>query len=219
MRMHSIFTDLQTLRFHIISDNSVENLVTHTPRKFLLKRNLNSFFFLNLFIIFGCVGSSLLRVGFLQLWRAGATLCCGAQASHCGGFSCCRARAPGAQASVVVARGLSSCGSWASEHRLSSCGTQAQLLCSTWDLSRPGLEPMSPALADGLPTTVPPGKSHNLNSLCCPLYFLLLFSVELENSWLPFHVEKLFQCFKNIIKSQPWPSLWCRKHIQEVSCK
>ena len=26
----------------------------------------------------------------------GATLCCGAQASHCGGFSCCRAQALGA---------------------------------------------------------------------------------------------------------------------------
>ena len=37
-------------------------------------------------------------------------LCCGAWASHCSGFSCCRARALGAQASVVVARGLSSCG-------------------------------------------------------------------------------------------------------------
>ena len=31
----------------------------------------------------------------------------GAQASHCGGFSCCEARALGAQASVVAAPGLS----------------------------------------------------------------------------------------------------------------
>ena len=61
--------------------------------------------------------------------------------------------------SVVVARGLSSCGSWALERRLSSCGSQAQLLCSTWDLPGPGLEPMSPALAGGFLTTVPPGKS------------------------------------------------------------
>ena len=30
--------------------------------------------------------------------------------SHCGGFSCCTARALGTRASVVVARGLSSCG-------------------------------------------------------------------------------------------------------------
>ena len=31
----------------------------------------------------------------------------------------------GAQASVVVARGLSGCGSWALERRLSSCGARA----------------------------------------------------------------------------------------------
>ena len=36
----------------------------------------------------------------------GATLRCSAQASHCGGFSCCGAWALGARASVVVARGL-----------------------------------------------------------------------------------------------------------------
>ena len=80
------------------------------------ERNKESFFFfINLFIlfifIFGCVGSSLLRVGFLQLQRAGATLHCGAWASHCGDLSRCGARAPGAQASAVVARGLQSAGS------------------------------------------------------------------------------------------------------------
>ena len=94
------------------------------------------FFF---FLIFGCIGSSLLHAGFLQLWRAGATLRCSARASHCGGFSCCGARALGAWASVVVARGLRSCGSQALEHRLSSCGTQAQLLHSMWYLQ--GLNP------------------------------------------------------------------------------
>ena len=31
----------------------------------------------------------------------------------------------GVQASVVAAQGLSSCGSWALEHRLNSCGAQA----------------------------------------------------------------------------------------------
>ena len=40
-------------------------------------------------------------------------------------FSCCGARALGVQASVFVARGLSSCGSWALERRLSSCGARA----------------------------------------------------------------------------------------------
>ena len=37
----------------------------------------------------------------------------------------CGARALGTWASVVVARGLSSCGSRALEHRINSCGTQA----------------------------------------------------------------------------------------------
>ena len=37
----------------------------------------------------------------------------------------CRAQALGTQAAVVVARRLSSCGSWALERRLSSCGTRA----------------------------------------------------------------------------------------------
>ena len=55
----------------------------------------------------------------------GATLRCGARASHCGGFSCCGAQALGVRASVVVAYELSSCGSQALELRLSSCGAQA----------------------------------------------------------------------------------------------
>ena len=42
--------------------------------------------------------------------------------------------------------------------RLSSCGSRAQLLHSMWDLPRPGLEPVSPALVGRLSTTVPPGK-------------------------------------------------------------
>ena len=44
--------------------------------------------------------------------------------SHCGGFSC-GAQALSAQASVVVACGLSSCGSLSLEHRLGSCGIRA----------------------------------------------------------------------------------------------
>ena len=61
------------------------------------------FFNINLFIYFW------LRWVFV----AGATLHCGVQASHCGGFSCCGARALGMWASVVVVHGLSSCGAWA----------------------------------------------------------------------------------------------------------
>ena len=55
----------------------------------------------------------------------GATLPCGTWVSHCGGFSCCRARALGVRASVIVTRWLSSCGSRAMERRLSSCDARA----------------------------------------------------------------------------------------------
>ena len=47
---------------------------------------------------FGCVGSSFLCEGFLQLWRAGATLHRGARAFHRCGLSCCGAQVPDAQA-------------------------------------------------------------------------------------------------------------------------
>ena len=111
--------------------------------------------------IFGCIGFLLLRMGFLQLWRLGATLHCSAWASHCGGFSCCGALALGSRASVVVA------------HRLSSCGARAQLLCGMWDLPGPGLGTMSPAFAGRFLTTAPPGKSSTN-------YFT---SLELKNSF------------------------------------
>ena len=54
-------------------------------------------YYLFLFI-YGCVGSSLLCEGFLQLWQAGATLHRGARASHYRSLSCCGAQAPDAQA-------------------------------------------------------------------------------------------------------------------------
>ena len=60
---------------------------------------------------------------------------------------CCRAWVLSLRASVVAARGLS------------SCGALAQLLRGMWDPPGPGLEPVSPALASGFLTTAPPGKS------------------------------------------------------------
>ena len=58
------------------------------------------FFFFNFIYLFiyGCVGSSFLYEGFLQLRQAGATLHRGARASHCRGLSCCGAQAPDTQA-------------------------------------------------------------------------------------------------------------------------
>ena len=63
------------------------------------------FFFFNLFI-YGCVRSSFLREGFLQLQQVGATPHRGARASHYCGLSCCGAQAPDAQAQQLWLTGL-----------------------------------------------------------------------------------------------------------------
>ena len=79
--------------------------------------------------------------------------CCTQASSMCGwpaprgGFFCCGPQALGMHVSVVAAHGLGSCGSWALECGLSSCGAWTQRPCGTWDLPRPGTEPVSPALA------------------------------------------------------------------------
>ena len=65
---------------------------------------------------------------------------CDVQASYCCGFSCGRARA------------LQHVG-------FSSLGAQALLPYGMWNLPRPGVEPVSPALADGFLTTGPPEMS------------------------------------------------------------
>ena len=75
-------------------------------------------------------------------------------------FFSCREREP---LFIVVHGPLTITASLVAEHglqtrRLSSCGSWAQLLRSMWDLPRPGLEPVSPALAGGLSTAAPPGK-------------------------------------------------------------
>ena len=93
--------------------------------------------FKNIFIYFGCAGFSLLHRLFSRCCKQGLLSSCGVKASHCSDFFC-----------------------WGVTGRMgfSSCGTQAQLPCSMWTLPGPGIEPMSPALADGFSTTELPGK-------------------------------------------------------------
>ena len=75
-------------------------------------------------------------------------------------FSSCGKRGP----LFIAVRGpLTIAASLVAEHRLqtrrlSSCGSRGQLLRGMWDHPRPGLEPVSPALADRFSTTAPPGK-------------------------------------------------------------
>ena len=76
----------------------------------------------------------------------------GHSSSRCAGLSSSRPlllRSTGSRraGSVIVAHG------------------RAQLLRGMWDLPRPGLEPVSPALGGRFPTTAPPGK---------PYYYFLI---------------------------------------------
>ena len=75
-------------------------------------------------------------------------------------FSSCGKRGP---LFIAVHRPITIAASPVVEHRLqtlrlSSCGSRAQLLRGMWDLPRPGLEPVSPALAGRFSTTAPPRK-------------------------------------------------------------
>ena len=75
-------------------------------------------------------------------------------------FSSCGKRGP---LFIAVRRPLTVADSLVAEHRLqtrrlSNCDSRAQSLRGMWDLPRPGLEPVSPALAGRLSTTAPPGK-------------------------------------------------------------
>ena len=60
-------------------------------------------------------------------------------------------------------------------HRLSSCGSRAQLLRGMWDLPRPGLEPVSPALAGRFSTPAPPGKPKVLILIITDIKLNLVF--------------------------------------------
>ena len=108
-----------------------------------------NYYFIYLFL--SALGLHCCARAFLQLQRAGATLRRGAWASHCGGFSCCRARALGTQALVVVAHGLQSAGSVVVAHGL-SCSVASGIFRDQ------GSNPCPPALAGGFLTTAPPGK-------------------------------------------------------------
>ena len=75
-------------------------------------------------------------------------------------FSSCGKRGP---LFIAVCRPLTIVASLVAEHRLQMCrlsswGSRAQLLHGMWDLPRPGLEPVSAALAGRFSTTAPPGK-------------------------------------------------------------
>ena len=128
------------------------------------------------------------------------------------------------------ARAFSSCGKWGPlfiavcgpltiaaslvvEHRLqtrrlSNCGSWAQLLRGMWDLPRPGLEPMPPALAGRFLTTAPPGKpltSFLSRVPCIPTSWPSgLQFLPLTCSLSRLCMDPSFSSFKSQLKGIPW---------------
>ena len=144
---HNILSFLNTAGFDLRNFGDFCICIHQGVSNFLIISLSDLFIYFYLFIYFwlhwvfvAAQGLSLFAVS-----RGYSSLRC-TRASHCGSFSCCGAQALVTCASVVAARGLS------------SCGTRAQLLHGMWDLPGPGLEPVSPALAGRFLTTVPPGK-------------------------------------------------------------
>ena len=109
-------------------------------------------------------------------------------------FSSCGKRGP----LFIAVRGpLTIAASLVAEHRLqtcrlSNCGSRAQPLRGMWDLPRPGLEPVSPALASRFSTTAPPGKPR----------FLSFYPKRLLT-----RMTQMLEIFK---------SYWFYKHVSEI---
>ena len=107
---------------------------------------------------------------FIYFWlcRVFVAACGLSLVAESGGYSSLRCAGLSMQWPLLLrSMGSMRAGSAVTARRLSSCGVRAQPLRSMWDPPRPGLEPVSPALAGGLPTTAPPGRS---------LLSLLIFS-------------------------------------------
>ena len=107
---------------------------------------LEDFIYLFIYLFFGCVGSSVRARAFSSYGKWGPLFIA------VRGPLFIAVRRPFTIAAPPVA------GHRLQTRRLSSCGSQAQLLHGVWDLPRPGLEPVSPALAGRFSTTAPPGK-------------------------------------------------------------
>ena len=117
----------------------------HIAREFFFFYSYFIYLFIYLFI-FGCVGSSV---------RARALSSCGKRGPL---FIAVRGPLFIAVRGPLTIAAPPAAGHRLQTRRLSSRGSRAQPLRGMWDLPRPGLEPMSPALAGRLSTTAPPGK-------------------------------------------------------------
>ena len=141
-----------TMDFHII-EQCFEWVLSFFGFFYFFFRRNPFFFFLNQILYFIQITFILNLFIYLFMAVLGLHFCARA-------FSSCGKRGP----LLIAVRGpLTIAASPAAEHRLqtrrlSSCGSRAQPLRGMWDPPRPGLEPVSPALAGRFSTTAPPGK-------------------------------------------------------------
>ena len=116
-------------------------------------------------------------------------------------FSSCGEQGP----LFIAVRGpLTIAASLVAEHRLqtrrlSSCGSRAQSLRGMWDLPRPGLEPVSPALAGRFSTTAPPGKPSTDFWI-----YIANKSAGLAKSWFRFVKSHFSLGFSIFLRQFPW---------------
>ena len=139
--------------------------------------------------------------GLFQLRRAGATLHRGARASHCGGFSCCRARALGA--------GFSSCGAWAQQLWLTGSRAQVQQLWhtglvapwhvgSSWTRAETHVPCIGRWILDHCTTREVPNIMRLKECFFPPVFVKILFVRHCAYFYIPFSQRVGFQFFENI---------------------
>ena len=130
----------------------------HVAHRIINCRPLPLFFYYFIcFFIYSCAASLLLGGLFSACSKQGLLFGCSMQAFSCGGMR------------VLGCVGLSSCSRQTQWLWLLGSRTQTQQLwCSMWDLPRPGIKLMSPALAGGFFTTEPAGKPS-------PIFYCIYF--------------------------------------------
>ena len=113
------------------------------------KRQLYVFFLIKNFFL-AALSLCCCLWAFFSCSKRGLLSSCSVWASHCDGFSCCRAQA-------LEHSGFSSCG-------VGRSVVVAHMLCGMWDPPRPWNKSMSPALA-GIFLTTRPLRNSNLHLL------------------------------------------------------
>ena len=85
----------------------------------------------------------------------------------------------------------------------SSCGAETYLPQSMWNLPGPGIQPVSPQLADRFPATVPPGKP-NSQLLHCVFFSWHLRSISLCEYTIAYWPFFFFSRFFGCDEQQAW---------------